>query len=120
MAWALAWDSLSKRATGFSTNRTTCMLVTRASGGLPGCLHLRSDSVILLLTLLALVAPQGERRVILAVGDSMTAGYGLPAEQSYPAQLERELLRLGFNYRVVNHGVTGSTSAQALGGFTRG
>ncbi len=76
--------------------------------------------VLLLLALLTLVAPQREPRVILAVGDSMTAGYGIPREQSYPAQLERELLRLGFNYRVVNHGVTGSTSAQALGGFTRG
>jgi acyl-CoA thioesterase I len=76
--------------------------------------------VILLLTLLALLAPQGEPRVILAVGDSMTAGYGVPARESYPAQLERELVRRGFNYRVANQGVTGRTTAQALGDFTRG
>jgi acyl-CoA thioesterase I len=50
----------------------------------------------------------------------MTAGYGIPAEQSYPAQLERELLRRGYNYRVANHGVTGRTTAQAFGDFTRG
>jgi len=74
----------------------------------------------LLLTLLALLAAQGERPVILAVGDSMTAGYGVAAEESYPAQLERELIRRGFNYRVVNQGVTGSTTAQALSNFTRG
>jgi acyl-CoA thioesterase-1 len=58
--------------------------------------------------------------VILAVGDSMTAGYGVRADESYPAQLERELARRGFDYRVVNQGVTGSTTAQALGNFSRG
>src|SRR6185436_18228198 len=63
---------------------------------------------------------QGGRPVILAVGDSMTAGYGVAAEESYPAQLEKELIKRGFNYRVVNQGVTGSTTAQALGNFTRG
>ena len=78
------------------------------------------NSLILLLTLLTLLAPQGKPRVILAVGDSMTAGYGVPAEQSYPAQLQKELLQRGFDYRVVNHGVTGRTTAQALGDFTRG
>ena len=74
----------------------------------------------LLLTLLALLTSQDGRPVILAVGDSMTAGFGVAAEESYPAQLERELIRRGFNYRVVNQGVTGSTTAQALGNFTRG
>jgi len=74
----------------------------------------------MLLTLLALLASQEVRPVILAVGDSMTAGFGVEAEQSYPAQLERELMRRGFNYRVVNQGVTGSTTAQALSNFTRG
>lgn len=73
-----------------------------------------------LLTLLALLASQDARPVILAVGDSMTAGFGVAAEESYPAQLERELIRRGFNYRVVNQGVTGSTTAQALSNFTRG
>jgi acyl-CoA thioesterase-1 len=76
--------------------------------------------VILLLTLLALLTPPAEPRVILAVGDSMTAGYGVEAGQSYPAQLEAELVRRGFNYRVANQGVTGSTTAQALSNFTRG
>ena len=74
----------------------------------------------LLLTLLLFLSPQTPKPVILCVGDSMTAGYGVAAEQSYPAQLEKELVKRGFNYRVVNQGVTGSTTAQALGGFTRG
>jgi acyl-CoA thioesterase-1 len=56
---------------------------------------------------------------ILAIGDSMTAGYGVAADFSYPAQLERELKKRGYDYRVVNQGVTGSTTTQALGRLTR-
>ena len=57
--------------------------------------------------------------VILAIGDSMTAGYGVSVDSSYPAQLERALKQRGYNYRVINHGVTGSTSTQALSRLTR-
>ena len=56
---------------------------------------------------------------ILAIGDSMTAGYGVAAESSYPAQLERELKKRGYDYHVVNQGVTGSTTTQALSRLTR-
>ena len=76
--------------------------------------------VKLLLTLLALLVQQNDRPVILAVGDSMTAGFGVAVEEAYPAQLEKELERRGFHYRVVNQGVTGSTTAQALSNFSRG
>jgi acyl-CoA thioesterase-1 len=57
--------------------------------------------------------------VILAVGDSMTAGYGVEPDLSYPAQLERELKKRGYDYRVVNQGVTGSTTSQAKSRMTR-
>jgi acyl-CoA thioesterase I len=60
------------------------------------------------------------RPVILAIGDSMTAGYGVDRESAYPAQLERELKNRGYDYRVVNQGVTGSTTTQALSRLTRG
>lgn len=56
------------------------------------------------------------RPVILAFGDSMTAGYGVPGEMSYPAQLQKTLDERGFKYRVVNMGVTGDTTR---GGLTR-
>jgi acyl-CoA thioesterase-1 len=57
--------------------------------------------------------------VIVALGDSMTAGYGVAPESSYPAQLERELHTRGFDYHVINLGVTGSTTTQALSRMTR-
>src|SRR5579862_5329889 len=69
--------------------------------------------------LLFVLQASPKTQVILAIGDSMTAGYGVPAESSYPAQLERALKTRGYNYRVVNQGVTGSTTTQAMGRLTR-
>lgn len=51
---------------------------------------------------------------ILAFGDSLTAGYGLPASQSFAAQLEERLRGLGRAVRVTNAGVSGDTSAGGL------
>src|SRR5215210_5774460 len=52
--------------------------------------------------------------VIIAFGDSLTAGYGLLSTQSYPSLLQEKLRADGYEYRVVNAGVTGDTSAQGL------
>jgi acyl-CoA thioesterase-1 len=51
---------------------------------------------------------------ILAYGDSLTAGYRLPKEEAYPAQLEKLLKKDGAQATVVNGGVSGDTSKQAL------
>lgn len=48
---------------------------------------------------------------IVAFGDSLTAGYGLPQSASYPALLQKKLDDDSFNYDVVNAGVSGDTSA---------
>lgn len=48
---------------------------------------------------------------LLALGDSLTAGYGLPAEQSFSAQLEKALRDQGVAVTVVNAGVSGDTTA---------
>jgi len=47
---------------------------------------------------------------IVAFGDSLTAGYGLPASESYPAQLETLLQEAGWSVRVINAGVSGETT----------
>jgi acyl-CoA thioesterase I len=52
--------------------------------------------------------------VIVALGDSLTAGFGVLPDESYPALLEARLRREGYAYRVVNAGVSGDTSAAAL------
>jgi len=55
-----------------------------------------------------------DRPVILCLGTSLTAGYGLDPEQAYPALLQRRIDAEGLRYRVVNAGVSGETSAGAL------
>lgn len=54
------------------------------------------------------------RAVIVAAGDSLTAGFGVREEESYPAQLGRRLQAAGLDYRVVNAGASGETSSGLL------
>lgn len=58
---------------------------------------------------------QGKPRVVF-LGDSLTAGYGLPKEQSVPSLVQKRLDEEGYDYEAVNHGVSGDTSA---GGVSR-
>jgi acyl-CoA thioesterase I len=51
---------------------------------------------------------------IVFLGDSITAGLGLPPDQSYPALIGRKLKTRGLAYAVVNAGVSGDTSAAGL------
>ena len=48
---------------------------------------------------------------ILFFGDSLTAGYGLPAAQAYPSLLQAQLQREGYDYTVLNAGLSGDTSS---------
>jgi acyl-CoA thioesterase I len=57
---------------------------------------------------------ESDGTVIVALGDSLTAGYGLSQAQSFPAQLEAALQARGQNVRVVNAGVSGDTASAAL------
>lgn len=53
---------------------------------------------------------------IVAFGDSLTAGFGLAEPESYPYLLQEKLRSEGFDYEVINAGVSGDTS---LGGLER-
>ena len=57
----------------------------------------------------------GSDRTILFIGTSLTAGLGLEPEQSYPALIQERINSAELSYRVVNAGVSGETSAGALG-----
>jgi acyl-CoA thioesterase-1 len=48
---------------------------------------------------------------IVFFGDSLTAGYGLPAADSFPARIQEKLDTAGLSYRALNYGVSGETSA---------
>jgi len=51
---------------------------------------------------------------LLVLGDSLSAGYGLKPEDSFPSQLEEALDAAGYDVHVINAGVSGDTSAGGL------
>ena len=57
---------------------------------------------------------EGMMKTIVAVGDSLTAGYGVDEGDAYPALLEKKLRADGQSYKVVNAGVSGETSSGTL------
>ena len=68
---------------------------------------------LLALIVIARPAP-GAEPVIVVLGDSLTAGFGLTPDEAFPAVIERKLRREGYHYRVVNAGVSGDTTAAGL------
>ncbi len=71
--------------------------------------------IFTLMSLFSLPADaQNEPIVIVAFGDSLTAGYLLPPDKSFPAQLGKALKQRGHNIRVENAGVSGETAADGL------
>src|SRR5574341_1204733 len=61
-------------------------------------------------------SPKSSRQgTIVAMGDSLTVGFGVAAEESYPALLERKLKGSGYDYMVINAGINGEKSGEALG-----
>lgn len=51
---------------------------------------------------------------VIAFGDSLTAGYGGPLEDSYPSLLEKELTLINKNIKIINMGVSGETTTAGL------
>jgi acyl-CoA thioesterase I len=51
---------------------------------------------------------------IVALGDSLTSGHGIGAAQAYPAILQVQVTAAGYNYRVINAGISGDTSTGAI------
>jgi acyl-CoA thioesterase-1 len=71
---------------------------------------------VILVTLMcgAANAQSGGKTRLLVFGDSLVAGYSLPPDASYPAQLEKALKAKGLDVAVLNAGVSGDTTAAAL------
>jgi acyl-CoA thioesterase-1 len=64
-------------------------------------------------------APGQDAAVVVAFGDSLTSGPGLRPEQTYPALLQQRIENEDRDYIVVNAGVSGDTSTEALDRFDR-
>ncbi len=65
---------------------------------------------------LVMPSVETDKPKIIAFGDSLTAGFGLAEKESYPYLLQKKLDAAGYDYEVVNAGVSGDTS---LGGAER-
>src|SRR6187399_1999054 len=63
--------------------------------------------------------PADDRPIILAFGDSLTAGSGLPPGSGYPEMLQKQLDMRGYAYRVVNAGIGGDTTSNGLARLER-
>ena len=57
---------------------------------------------------------QAQNLSLVVLGDSLSAGYQLPQEESFPAQLQSVLVSRGFEVDVTNAGVSGDTASAAL------
>src|SRR5580658_5782010 len=91
------------------------LLVLAACGSAPGPTPEPDPGVTREATAPAQPGPAPDSRpVIVAFGDSLTAGFGADTGKSYPDFLQQELDRRGYRYRVVNAGISGETTTDAL------
>jgi acyl-CoA thioesterase-1 len=74
---------------------------------------------VVLAAVLCLPAALGAGRTVVVVGDSLSSGFGLAAEQSWVAMLKERLLGEGYGYDVVNASIAGDTSAGGLARLQR-
>src|SRR3546814_5074494 len=82
---------------------------------------LRFFNAVALLTLLLLppVAARADGLRLLALGDSLTAGYGLAETESFTVQLEAALLARGYDVQVINSGVRSEEHTSELQSLMR-
>jgi acyl-CoA thioesterase-1 len=73
-------------------------------------------TLIVSICLLIFVGPlkAADRPVLVCFGDSITAGYGLQPDESFPDALQRDLDSHGYHYKVSNQGTSGATTKDAV------
>jgi acyl-CoA thioesterase-1 len=76
-------------------------------------------AALLALTVVCLPAARGAEQTIVVVGDSLSSGYGIAAEQSWVSMLEDRLQAEGYGYTIVNASIAGDTSAGGLSRLPR-
>lgn len=97
------------RSNAFNSRESAKMFVGRAIGRAGRWLAALVVGVATL-ALSAAAAP----KTVLFYGDSITAGYGLDPDQAYPAIIQKKIEAAGLDWRVVNAGLSGETTAGGL------
>ncbi len=91
------------------------MAADKAYGRLAAAVNSLLTLVFCLFCGLAIAQAESPPIKIAMLGDSLTAGFGLGDGQSIPSQLQKALRAQGRNVTVLNHGVSGDTTAGGLG-----
>jgi acyl-CoA thioesterase-1 len=107
---------LSGRRPPSTANAGRRTSIRTASAACAAILRQAFVAVALWLSLGALGHAAEARRTILFFGDSLTAGYGLenPGTESYPARIQQKLDAAGLEWRAINAGLSGETTAGGL------
>jgi len=87
---------------------------TSAAGRLTGLAKTIRRIILWVTALLPLCAAAPTAQTVLFLGDSITAGYGLDSPQAYPDLIQKKIDAKGWNFKVVNAGQSGDTSAGGL------
>jgi acyl-CoA thioesterase I len=82
--------------------------------GLPLAVVIAAVGLLMVLCPMHTIEAEPRAPVIVAFGDSLTAGFGLPQGETFPVQLEAALKARGASVGVVNAGVSGDTAGAAL------
>ncbi len=75
---------------------------------------MKTRAILALFAITAITAHAAPQKTLVCFGDSITAGYNLDAAQAYPVQLQKLLNAKGYNYKVLNQGVSGNTTKDAV------
>jgi acyl-CoA thioesterase I len=78
------------------------------------CATLLATAFAAVIATLPAARAQGQPIRLVALGDSLSAGYNLPQEAAFPTVLERALKAKGYKVEVANAGVSGDTSSGGL------
>ena len=70
--------------------------------------------VVFLVSGSAVAEEEAGKQTILFLGDSLTSGYGLSVEVAFPAVIQAKIDSLGWNYKVINAGISGETTSAGL------
>jgi acyl-CoA thioesterase-1 len=86
----------------------------RQSGPFMTIIFACAAALAAMIVTLPIAQAQGQPIRLVALGDSLSAGYGLPQEAAFPVVLERALKAKGYKVEIANAGVSGDTSSGGL------